>query len=274
VRFDRRYRADPRELNQVLVPTTDPTGARGTVTLDQVTAFAQETSPAAIERYNRQRQFTLRMSLVPTADQGMVTQRTLGMLKAMDLPPAYRYVPVGPQREFLRTFTNFLNAFLMSFVIMYLVVAAQFESFGHALVIMVTLPLTVPFALLSLRITGESLNVFSMLGMLVLLGVVKKNAILQVDRANQLRAAGMPLIDATIQASQDRLRPILMTTLAFVAGMLPLTFARGTGAGISRATGGVIVLGQMLSLLLTLVAAPVFYVVFDNLAHLRLFRRR
>ncbi|MBI2297597.1 MAG: efflux RND transporter permease subunit, partial [Armatimonadetes bacterium] len=259
-----QYRRDVSGLDLLLVSTTDATGGRGTVTLDQVTQFVNGISPAAIERYNRNRQYTLKINLVPGFSQGAATDAALRIMKDQKLGPAYRVVATGPQREFKRTFTAFLMAFLMSFLIMYLVVAAQFESFNHALVIMITLPLTMPFAMLSLRLSGESLNIFSMLGMLVLLGVVKKNAILQVDRANQLREAGMSLHDATVQACKDRLRPILMTTLAFVAGMVPLVLARGTGAGTSRATGGVIVGGQMLSLLLTLVAAPVFYVVLDD----------
>ncbi len=273
IRLRPQYRRDASGLELLLVGTTDGAGNKGTVTLDQVTRFVQGTSPAAIERYNRLRQFTLKINLVPGSNQGAATEAALGILKQMNLGPAYRIVATGPQREFKRTFTAFLTAFIMSFLIMYLVVAAQFESFGHALVIMVTLPMTMPFAMISLYLTHESLNIFSMLGMLVLLGVVKKNAILQVDRANQLRLDGLSLHDATVQASMDRLRPILMTTLAFVAGMVPLVLARGTGVGISRATGGVIVGGQVLSLLLTLVAAPVLYVVFDNLAHSRLFSR-
>ena len=270
LRAQERDRTTQERIGSLTVPSS----RLGSVSLDNVADFAPSSAPSDISRLARQRQVTVFCNLLPTASQATVQQAIQTEFAKMRPSGEYSGRFTGRSRELGRAAQNFVLAFLLSLVFMYLILAAQFESWLHPITILLSLPLTLPFALLSIILFRQSLNIFSALGLLVLFGVVKKNSILQIDHANQLKETGLSTRDAIIQASRDRLRPILMTTFAFVAGMLPLITSRGLGAGTNHAIGFVIFGGQSLALLLTLVVTPVAYSLFDDASKVRLFRRR
>jgi hydrophobic/amphiphilic exporter-1 (mainly G- bacteria), HAE1 family len=265
VRSIGEFRASEEGLKRMIVSSTKV----GWVSLDNLTRIEQGTGPSAIDRLNRQRQVTLMANVKPGGSQAAVIQKMNQFAKEINIDSSYKTGLAGRSKELGRAGYYFMLAFVLSFVFMYMVLAAQFESFIHPVTILLTLPLAIPFGIVSLLLTGQTVNIFSGLGLLLLFGVVKKNAILQIDHTNQLRERGMERLEAIIRANRDRLRPILMTTIALVAGMLPLTISSGPGSGTNRSIGVLVVGGQSLCLLLTLLAVPVFYSLFDDLAKSR-----
>jgi HAE1 family hydrophobic/amphiphilic exporter-1 len=260
-------RNDPDTIWRLYVPRQ----GSGLVRLDSLVKLVPGQSPSRIDRIDKQRMVSLRSGIAPGYALADRIEALRTASAALNMPAAYSTKVSGRGKELEKTFVEFIWAFILSLIFMYMILASQFESLVHPLTILLSLPLSVPFALLSLWYTGNTLNLYSALGILVLFGVVKKNAILQIDHTNRLRARGMERLEAIMMANRDRLRPILMTTLALVAGMLPLAIGTGPGSEERRAVAVVVIGGQTLSLLLTLLVTPVAYSIFDDIG--ALFRR-
>jgi hydrophobic/amphiphilic exporter-1 (mainly G- bacteria), HAE1 family len=321
IRATDEYRTSQDKLQLLSVPSRK----LGLISLADVVKLEPGSSASSINRYQRERQVTFMMNGGPGADEGAIGEAVIQAIQDENLPKGFSIKPQGQTKLMKETGLSFIFGLLASFVFMYLILAAQFESWLHPVTILLSLPLTLPFAILSIILFRQALDLYSFLGIFVLFGVVKKNAILQIDHSNGLRRDWEPLLEkalvglnlatgfgslrpalvsrlsrqltseqvehalskakegdaddvhlalmkevrlkAILQANRDRLRPILMTTFAFVAGMIPLVTANGVGSGFNRATAGVVVGGQVLSLLLTLLAVPVAYSLLDDLSN-------
>ena len=264
LRVDKSYRDSPEAIAKLFVPSIKA----GNVRLDSVVSMDTGIGPAQIDRYNRQRQAIITCNVAGGHAASEIINALTAQLPSLGLDPGYDAGFSGRSREMGRAMGAFLVAFLLSLTLMYMILAAQFESFIHPVTILLSLPLSVPFAIFSLMVTGQNFSIiYSSIGVLMLFGIVKKNSILQIDHANNLRRRqGMPRYDAIIKACRDRMRPILMTTFALCAGMTPMVFGTGAGSGSRRSVAIMIIGGQLLCLLLTLLVTPVAYSLFDDAA--------
>ena len=250
---------EQRDNPDVLARMMVPSAKLGQVRLENVASIQRGAGPATLQRYNREFQVSVFANVAAGYPLDLAAAHTIESIKEVGLPPGYSVTFTGQVKVLEETTWNLLLAMLLASIFMYMVLAAQFESFSYPFIIMLTLPLSVPFALLSLWITGRALSLWSALGMFLLLGIVKKNGILQVDYTNRLRAAGMPLYEAMLEANRVRLRPILMTTLSIIAGLIPVAIGIGAGSEQRASIAVTIIGGQTLCLLLTLLVVPVAY---------------
>jgi HAE1 family hydrophobic/amphiphilic exporter-1 len=260
IRVLENQRRDIAAIGKLTVPS-----ATGPVRIDNIARLERGVGPSALQRYNRQFSVGMYADIAPgyALDRAAVDVRK--MLTDLNLPPDMSFKLSGQSKILDETTANLIMAIALAMIFVYMVLAAQFESFVQPIVIMLALPLSIPFALFTLWATGRTLNLWSALGVLLLLGIVKKNSILQVDYANVLRATGMPVREAIIEACRTRLRPILMTTSAIIAGLIPTALGLGIGGQGRAAIAITVIGGQTMCLFLTLLLVPVAYVKFDAL---------
>jgi hydrophobic/amphiphilic exporter-1 (mainly G- bacteria), HAE1 family len=260
LRAEKEFRATPQNLEAITIPSPKA----GLVRLTNLGSLEETLGPSQIDRVNRQRSVTLmgNPEAISVQEAFSLTQQ---IVKDMKLPSQYRLIAAGETKFTGDTFYYFIIALMQSVVLMYLILSAQFESWLDPLSIMAALPVTVPFGLLSLLFFRQPLDIFAMFGLFMLVGIVKKNGILQVDKTNDLRRRGKDRDAAIIEANHIRLRPILMTTVMLVAAMIPIAVGRGPGAGARASMAKVVIGGQMLSLLLALLVTPVTYSLMDSL---------
>ena len=258
LRADKQFRGNPQTLDLLSVPSPKV----GLVELSSLAKVAESRGPSQINRFNRQRTVTILANPdeVSLIDAQQATEKVLADMK---LPPQYEVEFSGQSKTLGETAYYFVIALVLSTLFMYMILAAQFESWLNPLAILSALPITIPFGLISLVLFRQPMDLYAMFGLFMLVGIVKKNGILQVDKTNELRRSGMSRDEAILEANHTRLRPILMTTLMLVAAMIPIALGQGPGAAARASMAKVIIGGQMLSLLLALLVTPVTYSLLD-----------
>ena len=267
VRLPRSQRSSVADLERLTLASarSDADGGPRMVALRQVADFREGLGPTQINRKALAREILISANVegVAAGTAGSLLQKQLA---GIDLPPGYRLETGGSNRDMAESFGYALQALVLAVVFIYMILASQFGSFVQPIAIMASLPLSLIGVVLALLAWRSTLNMFSMIGFIMLMGLVTKNAILLVDFANQARAGGLARTQALLQAAEIRLRPILMTTLAMVFGMLPLAIGAGEGAEQRAPLAHAVIGGVLASTLLTLLVVPVLYTFLDDLA--------
>jgi HAE1 family hydrophobic/amphiphilic exporter-1 len=270
LRANPRGRSTQEALEQIMLRTggsrtaSSSTSENNMVQLVNFLSFDESRGPNQIDRFQRQRKVTVIGNLAGYTLSEAINDVEQAVAE-LNLPADYQVAFTGRAKTLQETFRNFLIAFGLAMIFMYMVLAAQFEHIVHPISIMLAVPLSLPFAVLTMVMLHEPFNIYAIFGLFMLFGIVKKNGILQVDYTNTLRARGMERREAILQANRVRLRPILMTTMMLVASMVPIALGTGPGSGGRAAMAKVIIGGQMLCLLLTLLVTPISYSIFDDL---------
>jgi HAE1 family hydrophobic/amphiphilic exporter-1 len=263
VRLAPESRRSPSDLAQLPLVLMGPTGAPVVLPLGQVADIRETVGPAQINHLNREKVINIQANV-----QGRSLTEVLGDIKTrlekVPLPPGYVLSEGGEAADTAEVFTRVLTALVIAVVLMYLILVMQFGSFLDPLAILVSLPLSLIGVVLALLITGDTLNIMSLIGVILLMGIVAKNAILLIDFAKWQHEKGMPLREALIEAGRIRLRPIMMTTLALIAGMVPVALGRGEGADFRAPLGRAVIGGVITSTFLTLLVIPTIYEILAN----------
>jgi HAE1 family hydrophobic/amphiphilic exporter-1 len=264
VRLPQSGRTSAEDIAPLLLPgAAQPGGGRALVSLSQVAVLKPGVGPSKIDRIDLQREVRITGNIEGRA-LGDVSNDIAAAVKAMDLPPGYSVDLGGQSKDLRETLGYMLESLVLAIIFIYLVLASQFESFLQPLAIMLSLPLSMVGVYLAMLVTRGQMNMMAMIGLIMLMGLVTKNAILLVDHANQRRAEGMQREEALITAGEVRLRPIAMTTLAMIFGMLPLALALGEGAEFRSPMARAVIGGLVSSTLLTLIVVPVVYTYLDG----------
>ena len=277
--YDVWLRANPGDrstqeaLEDVTLRLSTSTNANALVQLANFVHFQEARGPNQIDRFQRQRKVSIVANITTDKALGDAMQDVQRIVHEENLPPGYQITFTGRAKTLQETGQNFLIAFGLAMIFMYMILAAQFENFVHPVSILLAVPLSLPFALITMIALNEPLNIYAIFGLFMLFGIVKKNGILQVDFTNTLRGRGLEREEAILQANRARLRPILMTTMMLVASMIPIALGQGPGAAGRASMAKVIIGGQMLCLLLSLLVTPVAYSIFDDWSQGRFFRR-